>query len=107
MAIRVASKDFRLIRGTLKSWTRKAESGRLMECVFCPECGTRIYHVPQRFQDQKSIKPGTLDDQRWLKPTHHLFVRSALPWVRIPEDVIAMQTIDPDLSWLRGGTANK
>lgn len=102
MAVRVARTDFRLIRGSLRSWTRTAESGRLMECAFCPECGTRIYHVAQRFQDHLSIKPGTLDDQRWIRPTHHIYVRSALPWVAIPKDVTVMQTIDQDPTWMRG-----
>ena len=66
MAIRVQSKHFRLLSGTLKSYMRKGESGRILECAFCPECGTRIYHVPQRFQDQKSVKPGTNVDMPTL-----------------------------------------
>ena len=102
MAIRVPNEHFRLTRGALKSFVRTAPSGRTMECSFCPDCGTRIYHVPEHFKDQKSVKPGTLDDARWVKPTHHLFVRSALPWVRIPDGVVAQETMDPDTRWLRG-----
>jgi hypothetical protein len=102
MAIRVPKEHFRLIRGTLKSFVRPTPSGQTIECSFCSDCGTRIYHVSQRFKDQKSVKPGTLDDARWVKPTHHLFVRSALPWVRIPDGVVAQETMDPDTRWLRG-----
>jgi hypothetical protein len=102
MAIRVPNAHFRLTRGTLKSFVRPTPSGQTIECSFCPDCGTRIYHVSQRFRDQISVKPGTLDDARWVKPTHHLFVRSALPWVRIPDGVVAQATMDPDTRWLRG-----
>jgi len=100
MAIRVPMEHFRLLHGTLKKFMRRCDSGRSMDCLFCPECGTRIYHVSERFPHYRSIKPGTLDDQRWNKPTHHLFVRSKLPWVQIPAGVFAAEGMTPDLSWL-------
>ncbi len=34
-----------------------------------------------------SVKPGTLDDTKWLQPQVHLWTRSKQPWVIIPEGV--------------------
>jgi hypothetical protein len=103
MAIRIPRVNFRLLSGTLKKYVRTCDSGRTMDCYFCPECGTRIYHVAQRFPGYCSVKPGTLDDQRWVKPTHHLFVRSKMPWMQIPEGVVVAEGMTPDLRWLAAG----
>jgi hypothetical protein len=49
-----------------------------MECWFCPNCGTRLYHVPGgAAYPNRNIKPGTLDDTAWLTPTIHFWTRSA------------------------------
>jgi len=44
--------------------------------VFCPACGTRLMHRRDG-RDTVNIKPGTLDDTRWIAPVGHLWVRSA------------------------------
>ncbi|NIM73290.1 MAG: GFA family protein, partial [Gammaproteobacteria bacterium] len=31
------------------------------------------------------VKPGTLDDTRWLEPDMHIWTCSKQPWVIIPE----------------------
>ena len=61
-------KDGLIVTGPTKQFTRIADSGAEVTGVFCPDCGTRIYHVPQPAQDVVSLKPGTLDDTSWLRP---------------------------------------
>ncbi len=85
MAMRVSAENFQLTRGELKSFVRQGENVNLA-CSFCADCGTRIHHVPDSRPDLVSLKPGTLDDTGWLRPTVHFFARSAQPWVKIPDD---------------------
>ncbi len=87
MSLIVPKKSFQILSGETKTFTRKADSGREVECVFCPECGTRVYHVPGLPGDNLNIKPGTLDDRSWLVPAVHVWTRSKQPWVPIPEGV--------------------
>ncbi len=87
MSLIVPKQSFQLLSGETKTFTRKAASGRDVECVFCPECGTRVYHVPGLPGDNLNIKPGTLDDRSWLVPAVHVWTQSKQPWVPIPEGV--------------------
>jgi hypothetical protein len=44
------------------------------------------------------VKVGTLDDiPSWIRPDAHLFTRSKLPFVVIPEDVKTWQTFPESL----------
>jgi hypothetical protein len=37
-----------------------------------------------------SIKPGTLDDTRWLRPELFIWMKSAQGWVPVPDEVKAL-----------------
>jgi hypothetical protein len=54
-------------------WARRHESGHL-------------FHEPQANTKVTIVKAGNLDDTSWLFPVGHIWTRSALPWVAIPED---------------------
>src|SRR3954471_23304716 len=86
MSMITRAQDFVLESGTLKEFERSSDSGRSLRCAFCPECGTRIYHVPGYLQGVVNVKPGTLDDTSWLKPTGHMWMRSAQTWLMLPEN---------------------
>ena len=100
LTIVVTADQLRITRGALKTHSRVAESGRTMTRYFCPECGTWIYNVPEALPSNRRVKPGTLDDASWVRPTVHLWVRSALPWVQIPADAIKHETQPSDRSWV-------
>ena len=83
MSLAIPRAGFRLLSGELKTFSVRCDSGRIKECVFCPECGTRIHH---RVHDAVlSLKPGTLDDTSWLSPQAHYWTKSKQPWVAIPD----------------------
>ena len=67
-------------------WERHHESGRVIDCLFCPKCGTRLFHEPRANTKVTIVKPGHLDDTSWLFPVGHIWTRSAQPWVTIPQD---------------------
>ncbi len=65
------------------------EGGRRKSLSACPKCGTRLFS--DRRPDWRSrgmvraVLGGTLDDTSWLRPTIHVWTRSAQPWVILPE----------------------
>jgi hypothetical protein len=62
-------------------WTRTADSGNIVDCLFCPRCGSRIAHRRHQHEGRITLKPGTLDDTSWFAPTRHVFTDTALGWV--------------------------
>jgi hypothetical protein len=87
----LVKKDSLTVTGVTKQFTRIADSGNANTGVFCPECGVRIYHVPQPVQDVLALKPGTLDDTNWLRPGHFIWMKSAQGWVPVPDGVKALE----------------
>lgn len=75
--------------GAPRVWRRRADSGNLMGCFFCADCGTRLYHEPDSRPQVTVVKPGTLDDTRWLVPVGDIWTRSKQPWIVLPPDTIA------------------
>ena len=87
----LVTRDILTVTGPTKRFTRIADSGNPNTGVFCPECGVRIYHIPAYAQDMFVLKPGTLDDTSWVRPTHFVWMKSAQGWVPVPEGVTALQ----------------
>ena len=101
MSLPVPRTGFALTQGSPRRWRRLAASGRAIDCVFCPDCGTRLFHQPSRDADVVNVKPGTLDDPRWLRPVGHLWTASAQGWVVIPAGVLAYPGQPTDFAGLR------
>lgn len=100
MAAVIPKDRFHITDGQPKMFVRRTSPTKTMECWFCPDCGTRLYHVPGgAAYPNRNIKPGTLDDASWLVPTTHFWVRSAQKWVVIPEDVARFETQPEILGW--------
>ncbi len=92
MTLVVPEGDFRLLHGEVKTWSWTSETDRGKLGAFCPRCGTRVYHKPEWRVGTVSVKPGTLDDTRWLEPDMHIWTSSKQPWVIIPEGVERHET---------------
>jgi hypothetical protein len=101
MAAVIPQQHFRLTRGTPKMYARQTSATKTMECWFCADCGTRLYHMPGgAAYPNRNLKPGTLDDTSWLVPTIHFWTRSAQDWVVIPEGVTRYDTQPGTLAWV-------
>ncbi len=100
MAAVIPKDDFRIVKGEPGMYPRPISGSRIMECWFCRDCGTRLYHVPGgAAYPNRNIKPGTLDDASWVVPTAHFWTRSAQPWVVFPEGVTRHETQPEVLGW--------
>ena len=56
----------------------------------CPSCEVAVYSVYTR-PDILFVRAGTLDDPSWVRPDVHIYTRSKVPWVRLPESVPAFE----------------
>lgn len=89
MALWASKADVEFSGTALSEWVRDLPSGRQMACRFCPTCGTRLAHQVLGQEEILSLKPGTLDDTRALRPVAHLWTASKQPWVQL--DPAALQ----------------
>ena len=92
MSLRIKKADFRLLSGRLGKKVYMTDSGREKTGAFCTECGSRIYHDAAASPDTMNIKPGTLEDGGQFAPVAHIWVKSKMPWVTIPEDTLVYDT---------------
>ena len=73
---------FRLLSGTLKTFSKVAESGRVRVLSFCPECGTRIHaRTPDDADAFFGLRVGTIRQRDLLTPKRQVWCRSAQGWV--------------------------
>jgi hypothetical protein len=79
-----APKSFRLAGG----------SGQPNDVFFCGKCGTTLWSRYQRAPgDCLFVRAGTLDDSTAVTPDVHIFTRSKLPWLPLPEGVRSFPSI--------------
>jgi hypothetical protein len=80
----LVKEDSPTVTSLTKQFTRIADSGNENTGVFCPDCGVRIYQIPKYAQGVLALKPGTLDDTSWLRPSYFVWMMSAQGWVPVP-----------------------
>ncbi len=76
--------DFRLLQGAPHSWSRQTASGHTLECAFCPQCGSRVWHQSTGHPKTLNIKGGSLNAPVDLGNAIHIWTSSKLPGVVIP-----------------------
>ncbi len=96
MSMSVARDAVILLKGQPKEWKRVSESRREVSCLFCGECGTRLFHNPTRDPKITNLKPGTLDDTSGLSPVANLWTRSSQGWVVLSEHLLNYETQPSD-----------
>ena len=67
--------------------TVESGSGHPHDIYRCPDCWTAVWSDYGRRPGLRFVRVGTLDDPTALSPDVHIFTRSKLPWVRLPENV--------------------
>lgn len=80
----VRRSDFRLLQGAPHFWSRRTASGHTLECAFCPQCGSRVWHQSTGHPKALNIKGGSLDAPVDLGKAVHIWTASKLPGVVIP-----------------------
>ncbi|MBV9883432.1 MAG: GFA family protein [Sphingomonadaceae bacterium] len=69
-----------------------SESGRGQQVWRCPHCAVALWSNYGGADDiLRFVRIGTLDEPAALPPDVHIYTRSKLPWVRLPEGVPAFE----------------
>ena len=98
MSLIMDRRDVEFTQGAdrLKTWDTRGDDGRIKRCAFCPDCGSRIYHASEPNDEPLSLKAGSLDATRWLRPMAHAWRQSAQPWLAIVQDADLCFAREPD-----------
>lgn len=101
LSLWVHEADFRLT-GKPAQWTLYTESGHLLHCFFCPNCGSRLYHKDSEEPADPakavlSVKAGSLDHARLLSPVGHIWTRSKAAGTVIPDDALLAEAGPDDI----------
>lgn len=67
------------------------DSGRPHDIYRCPSCQTAMWSDYGRRPSLRFVRIGTLDDPAALPPDVHIYTRSKLPWVILPDGVPAFE----------------
>ncbi len=87
ISVSVPKQHFHLQRGEVRCWSRGTDSGRTLDCYFCPICGSRLWHEGAGW-DKLSVKGGTFDLPVDLSRAIHIWTSRRLPGVAIPDNVV-------------------
>ena len=104
LSLSVARADF-AVTGPVRRWDRATDLGTRTSCIFCVECGSRVFHVDSIAPDRVSVKGGSLDDPMRAVPSAHIWVSRKLPWVRLDPAVPTHATQPDDIALWRAGFA--
>ncbi|MGD0190017.1 MAG: GFA family protein [Rhizomicrobium sp.] len=80
-----------LLSGEPKPIRVPTDSGLPHTIHRCPECQTALWSTYGGRTFQSFIRVGTLEEPHALKPDVHIFTRSKVPWVRLPDGVPAFE----------------
>lgn len=68
------------------TYAHASDTAPRVERTFCPRCGTALtFHRPGEAEIDVTV--ASLDDASGLAPGAHLFVRSAVEWVQLGDDL--------------------
>jgi len=96
MSLVVPRAGFRVTQGSPEFWTRPADSGRHVKCVFCPSCGSRLWHEREGIAETLTIKAGSLDDPVDMTRAIHIWTTRKMPGGVIPADAVQYPQEPPD-----------
>ena len=67
------------------------DSGRPHDISRCPTCRVAVWSNYGGVEAIRFVRVGTLDDPALMPPNVHIYTRSRLPWVILPDGVPAFE----------------
>jgi hypothetical protein len=74
-----------LLQGDPQPIQVPTDSGKPHRIFRCSRCQTAVWSEYGGVAKLRFVRVGTLDDPSALEPDVHIYVRSKLPWVRLPD----------------------
>ena len=81
---------FELLAGDLQVVEVPRDDGSVQRISRCTHCQTAVFSEYGR-PEVKFVRAGTLDEPSTVSPGVHIFTKSKLPWVTLPESVPAFE----------------
>ncbi len=88
MSLLMPRSGLRVTRGAQSFWARPTASGARLDCAFCRECGSRLWHASDATPRTVTIKAGSLDDALDAFKAIHLWTVRKLPGIIIPPGAV-------------------
>ena len=76
-----------LLSGNPEEVIVPTDSGRGQKVYRCPSCEIAVWSVYGGVDKLRFVRIGTLDDPSALTPDVHIYTRSKLPWIKLPDGV--------------------
>ena len=73
----------RVVRGRVKGYTTKGDSGKNITREFCPECGSPLFTRAEKCPEFVFIKAGSLDEPELITPSCQTWTERAVAWAAI------------------------
>ncbi|HVK79649.1 MAG TPA: GFA family protein [Verrucomicrobiae bacterium] len=80
-----------MLSGELAVIDMPSPSGRGHEVHRCPKCEVALWSNYGRRTWMRFVRVATLDAPHAVQPDAHIFTRSRVPWVRLPDDTPAFE----------------
>ena len=81
-----------VLEGRAERVPTPSASGKGQDIVRCPTCHVALWsHYAGAGDKAAFIRAGTLEEPAAVIPDVHIFIRSKLPWVALPDDVPAFE----------------
>ena len=93
VAVRASEDNFRLLRGSPRSYVKTSQSGNARSMAFCENCGTQLWGCDAGDKMGRiSIRTGTLEQRDALQPRRQIWCRSARSWLPSVESLPRVET---------------
>jgi hypothetical protein len=87
----IETRNIEILTGDPEPNPMPTDSGRPHEVHRCANCGTAVWSDYGGKAHVRFVRVGTLDDPTAITPDVHIYTRSKLPWVRLPEGARAFE----------------
>jgi hypothetical protein len=87
----IETDNIEMLAGAPEPVSMPTDSGRPHDIYRCPACRIAVWSDYGRRAVLRFVRVGTLDTPSALKPDVHIFTRSKVPWVQLPEGVPAFE----------------
>lgn len=80
------------LAGNYKRYTRNSDSGRQIECHFCPECGSTVSWDLELFPDMTAIAVGCFADKHFPSPQRAVWASCKHGWVELSNNIASLES---------------
>lgn len=98
-----------LLKGAPEPVMTPSESGRGQQVWRCPDCRVALWSNYGGAKDLlRFVRVGTLDEPSACPPDIHIYTRSKLPWVGLPDDALSVEAYyDSKQMWPEASLARR